>query len=469
MESVGGNVFILLKNLNSENLLNDTSAQAEVQFAFSDILGIFIKNALTENIALHNKIADDFNTDTVNPKDVEGNNLPPYYSGLLQTNIIEKSLKKATINENILSNSKKGKQNNFPENITFKNETDQPMQENTNKTYDELIEITEGINKNSENYITNSLPKSKSVNISPEPNIQNYGNLIKGELTLIDKKKSHQITSQSEKLTELEDNKSKSNIKVNILHKTISDEYRIGSEEIVKRMDNLSKRKETVTYNINPTADSLNSSKLSADEEVSHRNNPQNVTIDKNRNVNNNYEGNASNKETVINSFNGEDLTSEVSNKSNKMRVNTLRDDINIFEQRNITTDDMENQEIKYVQNTATESNSIKPKRITIRAEDVNIAMRVDKEKLAISIKAENIVPNNISFLDKNRLVERLHHLGFELEMLNLNGVQIISKSEKPLNYNKRGYKEKESLKDEIVNKKDSYSDSFVPDFNLFL
>lgn len=112
--------------------------------------------------------------------------------------------------------------------------------------------------------------------------------------------------------------------------------------------------------------------------------------------------------------------------------------------------------------------NVSKPKRINVKTEDINIVMKINKEKLSVSIKSENIVPENISFLDKIRLAERLHTIGFDLEMLSLNGLQIISKSEKPLNYNKKGERDRESMRNEIIGKKAS-SVSDNTDFSLLL
>ncbi len=115
------------------------------------------------------------------------------------------------------------------------------------------------------------------------------------------------------------------------------------------------------------------------------------------------------------------------------------------------------------------ETNNIsKPKRVHLKTEDINIVLRVEREKLSVSVRSENLVPDNISFLDKIRLAERLHTIGFDLEMLSVNGWQIISKSEKPLNYNKKGDRDRESIRHEIAGKKtSSVSDS--TDFSLLL
>ena len=113
-------------------------------------------------------------------------------------------------------------------------------------------------------------------------------------------------------------------------------------------------------------------------------------------------------------------------------------------------------------------SNISKPKRVYLKTEDINIVLRVDKEKLSVSVRSENLVPDNISFLDKIRLAERLHTMGFDLEMLSVNGWQIISKSEKPLNYNKKGDRDRESIRHEIIGKKTS-SVSDNTDFSLLL
>ncbi len=115
------------------------------------------------------------------------------------------------------------------------------------------------------------------------------------------------------------------------------------------------------------------------------------------------------------------------------------------------------------------ETNNIsKPKRVHLKADDVNIVLKIVKEKLSVSVRSENFVPDNISFLDKIRLAERLHTIGFDLEMLSVNGWQIISKSEKPLNYNKKGDRDRESIRHEIIGKKTS-SVSDNPDFSLLL
>ncbi len=113
-------------------------------------------------------------------------------------------------------------------------------------------------------------------------------------------------------------------------------------------------------------------------------------------------------------------------------------------------------------------NNMSKPKRVHLKTEDVNIVLRVAREKLSVSVRSENFVPDNISFLDKIRLAERLHTIGFDLEMLSVNGWQIISKSEKPLNYNKKGDRDRESIRHEIIGKKTS-SVSDNTDFSLLL
>ena len=112
---------------------------------------------------------------------------------------------------------------------------------------------------------------------------------------------------------------------------------------------------------------------------------------------------------------------------------------------------------------------SFKTKNINIKSDDINIMLRFDKERLSIFVKSENIQPNNISFLERNRLAERLHNIGFELEMLSINGINVITKSEKPSGYNKREERNKESLRDEINSKKATHTSGNSSDFSLFL
>ncbi|MDQ7082752.1 MAG: hypothetical protein Q9N34_07250 [Aquificota bacterium] len=101
---------------------------------------------------------------------------------------------------------------------------------------------------------------------------------------------------------------------------------------------------------------------------------------------------------------------------------------------------------------------------VSVRFEDTHLRFRFQSESLNVEIRLREDIQRQMGYLDVQRLSKNLESLGLSLEGLRINGVELLSRS------NRHREKERFNIRErDGAGEKASYSPSDSPDLNLLL